>query len=280
MTVRCQLSVGVAVFALVFGAGCRNRDAGQTVAETAEPAYVEAVRLNKQARYAEALPLFLEVIEKRGSRLGAPEAHFEAGLIYLYRLKDPNEAIYHFKRYLAALPNSKEAPLVRGKLDEATREFARTLPARPLEDQSVRLESAEEIARLRRENAELRAENATLQTGMPGQGSRNPRGTTIDLSRLLSPAPADAGQPPVTIQTRPPESAVMQPPPRPAPVQPASNPPPNTGRTHTVQPRESAWSIARQYYGSATNNAKVEALLEANRVSASELQPGMVLKIP
>ena len=66
-----------------------------------------AGKLQAQDRNAEALVSFLKGIEKRGEG-AAPEAHFEAGLIYLRHTKDYIEAIHHFQRYLELVPNSPQ----------------------------------------------------------------------------------------------------------------------------------------------------------------------------
>ena len=75
----------------------------------------------------------------------SPESQLEAGLIYLNHTKDPLAACYHFRRYLKAHPNSKQTPYVLGMVEAAKREFARSLPGRPMEDQSVRMAVDEEV---------------------------------------------------------------------------------------------------------------------------------------
>lgn len=261
-------------------------------AETDEPFYVQGKQLMRQGRNPEALTAFLKVIERRGER-GAAESHLEAGSIYLYHVKDPVEAYHHFRRYLALQPNSKEASGVRGKVEEAKREFARTLPARPLEDQSMRLQADDEVERLRRENEELRAQNATLRGGSSMVASRS--APMISLPDEVQPRPApppvatvvDSGAIAATPATRPPPpaSAPMQSPavtqpspqrPAPAPTRPATP----SGRTHTVAPKETLYGISVKYYG---NGRQVEAIYQANRDqmrSKEDVRPGMTLKLP
>src|SRR5690606_19706647 len=162
MSVRRTFSVVIACLAVFAGAACTDRGGSPLPAETDEPYYVQGKQLMRQGRNPEALTSFLKVIDKRGER-GAAESHLEAGFIYLNHTKDPVEAYHHFRKYLDLQPNSKEAVRVRGMVEAAKREFARTLPARPLDDQSARLESDEALERLRRENEELRAQIATLR---------------------------------------------------------------------------------------------------------------------
>jgi LysM repeat protein len=250
-------------------------------AEMDEPLYVEGVQLKRQGRYPEALSAFLKVIDKRGAR-SAPESHVEAGVIFLNHSKDPIYACYHFRRYLELQPNSKQAELVRGMVNTAKREFARTLPGRPMDDQSVRMQTDEEISTLRRENAELRAEIATLRGGVAPL-NRAPRMITVPDEALGSVPP-----PPVATVDEPTAAGMS---PRSAP--PAAVPPPATvpppkaavpsrpaARTHAVAAKDTLYGISVKYYG---NGRQVEAIYQANRdvmKDRTDLRPGMVLKIP
>src|SRR6187431_379521 len=132
MTVRLALTLAATLAALLLGAACGVRENAAIGAETDEPLFVQGKQLIKQTRNPEALSSFLKLIDRRGER-GAPESHLEAGIIYLNHTKDPVEAYHHFRKYLDLQPNSKEAAGVRGMVDAARREFARTLSARPLE---------------------------------------------------------------------------------------------------------------------------------------------------
>src|SRR4051812_28663820 len=164
MTVRRILTVVAALLAVLMASGCGDRGNDPVAAETDDPFFVQGRQLQRQGRNPEALTAFLKVIEKRGERAAA-ESHLEAGQIYLNHTKDPVEAYHHFRKYLELQPNSKQAELVRGMVKAALREFARTIPGRPLEDQSMRLQADDEILKLRRENDEMRAELSVLRGG-------------------------------------------------------------------------------------------------------------------
>jgi len=135
---------------------CEPHGKGPQGAEIDDPNYRLGQRLVKQGRSQEALAAYLRVISERGE--AAPESHLEAGIIYLQQIKDPIAAIYYFRKYLERNPNSPQAAQVRGLVEGAKREFARTLPANPLENQSERLDMVEQISRLQRENEQLKAE--------------------------------------------------------------------------------------------------------------------------
>lgn len=297
MTRRLLFAVA-ALCALLFGAGCSDRDAPM-IPEMDEPFYVDGVQLNKQGRNGEALTSFLKVIEKRGDR-GAPESHLEVGVIYLNHTKDPVLAYYHFKRYLDLQANSKEAPRVRGMVDAALRDIARRFPGRPADDQSVRLAAAEEITKLRRENDELRAELQTLRGGgaaMNGRAARNLITLPVDSRERSTPPPqvpvAEPGIMPAPAQSRSPMQANAAPAPGTqflqSPQSRAANPRPTapatmSGRTHTVQKSEGLFAIARRY-DSKNPSQKMRAIIEANPDVLTNgvntpLQPGMRLRIP
>ena len=288
MTVRRIFSAVTACLAVLAGAGCGDRDGAPLPAETDEPYFVQGKQLLKQGRSPEALTSFLKVIDRRGER-GAAESHLEAGSIYLYHTKDPVEAYHHFRKYLTLQPNSKEAAGVRGKVEEAKREFARTLPARPLEDQSVKIQAEESLERLRRENEELRAQIATLRGG-----SSIPISRAAPMISLPEEAQPRTAPPPVTSladspvtpvpapRTQPAASPLAQTSPPPAANRAATPARPTTpaGRTHTVAPKDTLYAISRKYYG---DTKQVDAIYQANRDqmrNKEDVRPGMVLRLP
>jgi LysM repeat protein len=294
MTVRRRLLTALALGLALCGAGCGDRDRAPLPAETDDPYHVQGKQLQKQGRNAEALNAFLKVIDRRGEN-PAPESHLEVGLICLHHTKDPLAAIYHFRRYLKEHPNSKQAPYVLGQVEAARREFAVTLPGRPLEDQSARMAAEDELRKLRRENDELRAELAVLRGGGAVPVSRQPRMISLPpvmqslsapppppVTRVLAPpvmatagsADAPDAAPPI-IQRAPPTAAK---PGRPATTGVPAKAAAGSGRAHTIAAKDTLYSIARRY------NVKVEDLVAANptvvpRVS-SPLRVGTVLKIP
>jgi hypothetical protein len=294
MIVRRLTVLLAALLAFALATGCGG-DRGALGAETDEPLYQQAKQLQRQGRHPEALTVFLKLIEQRGEQ-NTPESHFEVGLIYLNSVKDPIEAIHHFQKYRELRPNSPQDNGVKQLIGTAKREFARTLPGRPLEDQSVRLEMSDELERLRRENEELKAEMATLRGGAAAPVTRlaHPSSPMIDLSRAapitapteespITPAPplrvADSSPfHPTTSAAQPAVANAPRASAKPVPA-PAAG-----GRSHTVTGKDSLWSIARQYYGAPTG-AKVQAIVEANRAAlpngaSTPLKPGMQLRIP
>ena len=280
----------VLAFGLV-GAGCGPGESLGLSAETDDAAYREGQQLVKQGRPQEALSTFLRVIARRGE--ASPESHLEAGLIYKQHIKDPIAAIYHFRKYLEQQPNSRQAPLVRQQIEAAKRDFGRTLPNQPLDSREVRLDGFDQRERLERENEQLRNELATLR-GLSGSAPTSlgsvPRGATAESVEARLPAPAAADEVSAItlapIANREPEpSTDFQTPANAAGSRgKALAPSAAGGRRHTVAAKDSLYAIAKKYYGAATN-ARVQALIEANRDvlpagASTPLKEGMTLKIP
>ena len=286
--------LGVLVLGL---AGCSDNDHVNSASELDEPGYREGEALLKTGRKQEALTAFLKVISKRGD--DAPESHLELGLLYLQHINDPLAAIYHFKKYLALRPNSPQAPLVKQRIDAAIREFARTIPAQPLEGQPQRVDLMAALDRVKQENESLKQQLADLKSGRNGLAA-----TSSDTSPASAPATDAEPSAPLfsipsvtmptvrtrqanqsaaretipTVRTQPTPSA------RVAPTRPgaAQTVAPATatsraaaGRRYTVRAGDSLSKISMQFYG---NRTKVHEIFAANRnvmKNEGDLKPGM-----
>ncbi|ATC63531.1 peptidoglycan-binding protein [Nibricoccus aquaticus] len=302
-----------ALAALFFAAGCDRVDSMPFTAEVDEPGYRRGKELIRQGRNQEALMEFQKVIEKRGLN-NAPEAHLEIGLLYQSHIRDPISAIYHFKKFRELKPSTQQAQLVGARIDAAMREFASTLPGKPLDNPLTPADNPEVVQRLERENEQLRAALARMRVsaGLPARVPVDASGNLAQLPAEETPAieasPISASSTDEFVVTHSPfgpETPAFEPvttpsftPTRPAPQQaavintpaprPAQTPPPQTppatttGRRHVVRQGEGLWTIARRYYGTPTA-AQVDGIYTANRdrmSSKSDLKVGMELRIP
>ncbi|HTX65137.1 MAG TPA: LysM peptidoglycan-binding domain-containing protein [Opitutaceae bacterium] len=272
---------GGLVLALWLVAGCEPANRFAAGSETNDPQYRRGQQLLKQGRYQEALGAFLKAIDERGGD-NAPESHLEAALIYQdYPPKEPIYAIYHFRRYLELKPNSRQADLVRQRIDAAMREFARTIPGQPLESQTARFELMDKIAQLQQENQLLKDQIAAQHGGIvPAGGSANAAdtpaaGTASAPIVLRLPAARPPGiRVPGTTAPAAPAVAAATGAPRPG------NAPPAAPRKHVVAQGDTLYKIAQRYYG---NGSRWPEILQANRdvlKDQNAVRPGMELKIP
>jgi len=299
MRKRLNIPALAGLAALLLAAGCERGESLTFSSETDDAFYRQGQQLSKQGRNQEALSAYLKVIAKRDET--APESHLEAGLILLRHVKDPIAAIYHFRKYLELQPNSRQAVYVLGLIDTAKREFARTLPAAPLESQAERLETQDQIDRLLRENDQLKAELTALHAGVAATPVRSTRaaldpaasGDTPLISIPTSPAEPTPATTTATedspVTYAPVEAPVEAPPAMQRPALPATSqgtraaptkPSAAAGRRHTVAKGDTLFSLAQKYYG---NRSKWRDIFEANRdvlPSQNSLRLGMELKIP
>jgi len=284
MSVRARIFGLLALAALLAGSGC-GADSLSLPAEKDEPLYREAQQLARQDRTDQALVSYLKVISKRGDDQ-APESHLDVGIIYLDNQKNPIYAIYHFEKYLELEPNSPLAHHVRDEIDRAKRDFARTLPAQPLESQAGQMDANDELDRLRNENNALRAEISTLRSGLTTGPGRGAAPSAVDYqSPDLPAAPAEAAVPiaPVSATDEaapPPISRIST---AASAETAAAAPAPTGGRVHVVVKGDSIYNLAARYYGTGSL-AHERMIVQANRglleSEKSTLKLGMQLRIP
>jgi tetratricopeptide (TPR) repeat protein len=259
-------------------AGCADDGRQSYATETDEPLYRQAEQLKRANRNQEALSAYLKVIEKRGD--DAPESHLEAGLVYLHHIRDPIAAIHHFRKFLALRPNSAQAPLVRQRIDAAIRDFARTLPAQPVESQLQRVDLIAALDKLKLENDLLKRQLAELQGGRAPdtvEGEAPATRPANDLSISVDTLPTVRTRPGRSEPARPAPAIVRTPPPSAAATPPAA---PASARRHTVRPGDTLSSLSQRYYG---NRSRWRDIYQANRAqmrSESDLRVGLELVIP
>jgi LysM repeat protein len=277
--------------------GCGEDSRQSYATETDEPYYRQAEQMKRSGRQQEALSAYLKVIEKRGD--DAPESHLESGLLYLHHIRDPIAAIYHFRKFLALRPNSAQAPLVRQRIDAAIRDFARTLPAQPVENQLQRVDLIAAMDKLKLENDLLKQQISELQpgrgepamaVGASGTAARAATGAgsgdfsiSVDIPTVRT-RPTPARTEPTPARTPPPTQAAQT-------RQAAASTPASTSqnqaaparagtRRHVVRPGDTLSKLAQEYYG---NRARWRDIYQANRNTMrneSDLKVGLELIIP
>lgn len=273
-----------ALAAILFVAGCGRYESSPFTAEIDEPGYRRGKELIRQGRNQEALSAFLKVVEKRGD--DAPESHLELGILYQQHIKDPIAAIYHYRKFRELKRNSPQSDLVRQRIDAATREFARTLPAQPLDNQMERIDLLDKLDQLQRENLQLKEQliavrtqaiNSSASSDAPAPLAVNPAQSPIVASDD-PPAPAPVADSPAITPVPVPVPVPVAPPAQTIQIQqPAAA---GSFKRHVVAKGDTLFSLAQRYYG---NRSRWRDIYAANRnilPNESSLAIGMELKIP
>ncbi len=283
--------------------GCAPQTNMPFTAEVDDPDFRRAKDLLRMGREQEALTTFLRLIDQRGG--AAAESHLEVAILYHRHIKDPIAAIYHYRRYRELRPNTEQARLVLQSIEACIRDFARTLPAQPLDQQAGadRTNLMDAVDRLNRENLQLKEQLAASRAALLDASRRSAaasggdnfgapfgepsQGFVTDAgpggARGGVPAPEFA--PPVGVVPVPNQPPVA--PPQPPVQQPAVQPPappvqqsPAGMRRHIVERGDTLMSISLRYYG---NRSRWRDIYAANRdklPTETSLQIGMELRIP
>lgn len=290
--------------------GCGPGSVMPYTAEADDPDYKRGKELLRMGRGQEALATFLRLIDQRGG--AAADSHLEAAILYHKHIKDPIAAIYHYRRYRELRPNTEQSRLVLQSIEACIRDFARTLPARPLDNldsSDQRTSMLDAVDRLQRENLQLKEQLAgaraavldasRLASANTGNGANAGAGADENNGFAVTPPlePSQGGGFVTDVPGNPPPPRGGQPEysvpvgvvpvtpvnPAPPPVQPPVTPPPAqpaAGRKHVVARGDTLMSISLRYYG---NRSRWRDIFAANRdqlPTESSLQIGMELRIP
>lgn len=259
------MAMAAAAFYILTAGGC-DFGSAEVVKEVNEPHYLRAQEELRRGNVKEAMSAFLKVTEKRTD---APESHFELGRIYLDQMKDPIQAIYHFRKYLELKPNSQASPMVRQMIETAQKRFAATLPETPYENNIRRLELEEIIQRMQKENVELKHKlNAAIATI-----------DKLEAAQSMRLANASTGSARQEVLNSASENAPGSPSQNRANRNSGINVRRDIPSTYTVQPGDTLSSISRKIYGTVN---KWRQIYDANRdrmATPSSLKPGQVLRL-
>jgi phage tail protein X len=273
------------------GTGCAPQTSLPFTAEVDDPDYRRGKELMRMGREPEALKQFLKVIDQRGG--AAAESHLDAAILYHRHIKDPISAIYHYRRYREMRPNTEQARLALQSIEACIRDFARNLPAQPMDNQVDRTSMMDAVDRLQRENLQLKEQLAaaraaildTTRQASVGLSEPSQGGFAIDppeVSRVTAapraPVPeysAPVGVSPIQVAPAP---AVQAAPP---PTAPAVPPISTAGmRRHIVQKGDTLQSISLRYYGTRSRFRDIYAANRDVMPNEGTLRIGMELRIP
>lgn len=232
---------------LLLLSGCDSATVGGEGPEIEHPSYRQGSALQQQGESRRALECFLNVIAERAE---APEAHLEAGRLYL-ELKEPLPAIYHFKQSVRLRNRPERAASVAQLVRSAEKLFMQQLPGQPLDPDAgaVSLDAGQRIAQLQAENARLKRDLEELL--------RQGRGTAAG-----TPSFGNFGTPATT----------------PAPA--TAAPLPAGSRSYTAVSGDTLFSISRKVYGNPGRWQDIQRANADKLGAGTQVRPGMVLVIP
>ncbi len=261
-----SIVVAVAVVLYILSAGgCDFASDENIVSEVNEPHYQRGCDELRRGNPQEALTAFMKVVEKRKD---APESHFELGRLYLREMKDPIFAIYHFRKFLEARPNSSMSGQARQLIESARKLYAATLPESPFENNVRRVELEEMLEKIQKENLELKQKLANAVDKVQKMESQQ-RVVASNVSRNVASTPsAQQNKSQTTTQMN--NNSVS------TGVVVARDIPP----TYVVQPGDTLSSISKRIYGSSR---RWKDIFKANRdrlVSPESVRQGQTLRLP
>ena len=229
--------------------------------EQQEPHYLAGKSRVNSLDYAGAIASFEKALEVNPR---SSSAHFELGWLFNEKVPDPAAAIYHYEKYLKLRPQAENAELVRQRINACKQDLAKAVLPLPV------------TPALQREFEQLDAENKRLKEELARWQAQ-----ATNLARSATSAAT-----PVVVMTRPMPSGGS---PGASPEAGAGALTPATGggsarvvpatparpRTHTIQPGDSPYSIAKRY------GVRLDALLAANpKLEPKRLKVGQVVNIP
>lgn len=212
------------------------------------------------------------------------DAHFELGVLLEDSLADSAEALFHFRVFLDAAPNSEKAALAREYVEKAGKRLAGAAAksathatdttskeelTKHIEGLNRRLASIDadrtalsnQVATLERENASLLDDISSLRrmlvavrTGADVAASGPRKVPELTTKRLDAPTPTRTASP--------------------------ANSPANRRGTYKVKRGDSLWSIAQLMYGDASRNTDIRRANPGKIGPNDSLTEGDVLIIP
>ncbi|MCH6255423.1 LysM peptidoglycan-binding domain-containing protein [Puniceicoccaceae bacterium K14] len=252
---------------LMFLVGCTESPLLEVVDEEDETSYRRAKQLISRGKNNEALESLLKLIQHRNGN--APESHLESGRLYLYHIKDPFSAIYHFNRYSTLQAGKSNDSEVKQKLSlvddlkkTAMKEVMTSFEAKVYQDPLERMKLMDTIEQLRAENEEIKNELVESRRMLRDSGFTVAINSPQAIQSVQREVQADVRQEPIRPNRVDPEPATQ-----------------SGARTYyTVQRGDTFSSISRKFYGTVN---RYKDIMEANSgMSATQLKVGSSIVIP
>lgn len=265
-------------------ASCDQPQRGTDAEDNSNPFFRQAIKYASEQNYNAAIKKYEDALRANPT---VARAHKEMGILYSEKLGDAVSGIYHFQRYLQARPDAPDRDQIQTLIDKAKIDFVLTLPNSPMQN-------AEEMAKISKENVELKQALAQAQMKLAktdaviaqvkaGQPVDSEALKAVDNAKIATPTEAQpssaealaqpASQQPVQATAVRPQASVAAP----------STGSPASMRKHVIAKGESLWKIAKQYYPPDQITEGITKIKQANPEATSNernLKLGQELIIP
>jgi nucleoid-associated protein YgaU len=257
---------------------CQQNPSGSDAEDERNPFFRQASKDVADLNYPAAIKQFEKAVSVNPTVV---KAYLQIGLLYGDKLGDPISAIYFYQKYLEARPNASDREEVVAAMEKAKIDFALTLT-------NSGIQNAAEIARMSKENIDLKQQITELQgtlAAKQAQVSQAAGAAAPQKATAVVPASPAEAKPLKATASKSQESASSIPsvPAATPPAAPAEAATPSANaKQHTVGRGDTLWKLAKKYYPASLDlNEEIAKIKAANPgLDDRNLKIGTVLTIP
>ena len=253
---------------------CSQTPPGSDAEDERNPFFRQATKDIADLNYPAAIKQFEKALAVNPN---VAKSYLQIGLLYGDKLGDPISAIYFYQKYLEARPNASEREEVLAAMEKAKIDFALSLT-------NTGIQNAAEIARISKENVDLKQQIAQLQGTLAAKEAQ-----VSQVAGAAAPPKATAAvvpaTPPASEKVAPRADAAAMPsvPAATPPAAPAEAAvPPAGAKQHTIAKGDTLWKLVKQYYPASLDfNEEIAKIKAANPgLDDRNLKIGTVIVIP
>jgi len=286
-------SLLAALLAALVLSSCQQAPPGSDAEDERNPFFRQASKDVADLNYPAAIKQFEKAIATNPTVV---KAYLQIGLLYGDKLGDPISAIYFFQKYLEARPNAAEREEVVAAMEKAKIDFALSLT-------NSGIQNAAEIARMSKENVDLKQQITQLQGTLAAKEAQvsqvagaatppkatavvpaSPTATTNESAEKKAPAKSSVARNTTAktsespAKTDIPSVPAATPPAAPADVAALST----DAKQHTIGSGDTLWKLAKKYYPASLDlNEEIAKIKTANPgLNDRNLKIGTVINIP
>jgi len=251
---------------------CSQTPPGSDAEDERNPFFRQATKDIADLNYPAAIKQFEKALAVNPN---VAKAYLQIGLLYGDKLGDPISAIYFYQKYLEARPNAAEREEVLASMEKAKIDFALSLT-------NTGIQNAAEIARISKENVDLKQQVTQLQGALAAKEAQVSQVAGAAAPPKATPAVVPA-TPPAAEKAARAEANMPSVPAATPPLAPAEAAvPPAGAKQHTISKGDTLWKLVKQYYPASLDfNEDIAKIKAANPgLDDRNLKIGTVIVIP